>query len=257
MLLGPDPDLENYSTAVDTRSLSVASLSTPNQSTDTNSTTTYTILYYENPTGQVSALIRRFSPAYGVKWIDVTSQNSQSLPSDLRKDPAANLSYTLYESAPNDKFSPPFTTETGYYNDTFPDVQSTANFYSPLHDCILNTYYLRGVNDSGFLTPGYFDTGLVNITKPNQNNVAIRQSDIATFGEFSSYIWINGTQPVSDPDGPTPESSFPFRRLASVTSADGSTFLYHQINDTTFAEEHWDSSSGAWLTPDYITIPDS
>ena len=73
-----------------------------------------------------------------------------------------------------------------------------------------------------------------------------------------SYIWINGTQPVAGPDNPTPVTPFPFARLASVNPADeSSTFLYHQINDTTFAEEHWDSSSEAWLTPDYITITDS
>ena len=245
----PDTDLENYSTAVDTRSLSVASVSTANQSTDTNSTITYAILYYENPTGQVSALIQRFSPAYGVKWIDVTSQNSQSLPSDLRKYHNPPYSNTLYESVFNDTFSPPFTTRNGI-------SIKQALFYSPLHDCILNTIYIPSVNDSEFLTTPCFGNELPNTTEPSQKNVAIRQSDIAMFA--TNYIWINGTQPVAGPDGPTPVTPFPFARLASVYPADGSsTFLYHQINDTTFAEEHWDSSSEAWLTPDYITIPDS
>ena len=246
---GPDTDLENYSTAVDTRSLSVASVSATNQSTHINSTTTYAILYYENPTSQVSALIQRVSPAYSVKWIDVTGQKRQSLPSDLRKDPFSPLGNTLYESVFNDTFSPPFTTRNGNSN-------SQALFYSPLHDCILNTIYLPSVNDSRFLTEPIFGNELPNTTEPSQNNVAIRQSDIAMFA--TSYIWINGTQPVAGPDSATPVTPFPFARLASAYPADGSsTFLYHQINDTTFAEEHWDSSSAAWLTPDFITIPDS
>lgn len=249
----PDTDLENYSTAVDTRSLSVATVSTFDQLIDTNSTTTnLVILYYENPTGKVSALIQRFSPndsVNTVKWIDVTSQNSQSLPSDLRKDPDPSLSNTLYESLFNDTFSPPFTTRNGT------DI-SQALFYSPLHDCILNTIYHPSVNDSGFSTTPCFGNEVPNTTEPSQNNFAIRQSDIAIFA--ASYIWINGTQPVVNPDAPTPVTSFPFARLASVSLADGlSTLLYHQINDTTFAEEHWDSSSAGWLTPDYITIPDS
>lgn len=193
--------------------------------------------------------MQRFSPAYGVKWIDVTSQNSQSLPSDLRKDPDPLLSNTLYESVFNDTFSAPFTTPKG-------DSLSRALFYSPLHDCILETTYLPGVNDSVFSTATWDSIELPNTTKPCQNNVGIRQSDIAMFAD--SYIWINGTQPVANADGPTPVTPFPFARLASAYPADdGSTFLYHQINDTTFAEEHWDSSSEAWLTPDYITIPDS
>lgn len=211
-----------------------------------NSNITNTILYYENPTGQVSALIQRFSPTYGVKWIDVTSQNSQSLPSDLRKNRDPSISNTLYESVFNDTFSPPFTTRNG-------NPFSRALFYSPLNDCIFDTVYAPSVNDSGFLTTSCLDD---ESTEPSQNNVAIRQSDIAMFA--TSYIWINGTQPVAGPDSPTPVTPFPFARLASVYPADGSsTFLYHQINDTTFAEEHWDSSSEAWLTPDYITIPDS
>lgn len=39
-----------------------------------------------------------------------------------------------------------------------------------------------------------------------------------------------------------PNNLFPFPRLASVTLPDQSaTFIYHQINGTTFAEEQWDN----------------
>ena len=88
-------------------------------------------------------------------------------------------------------------------------------------------------------------------------NTSIQQSDIAMFG--SSYaIWINGTQPALINADQTPNNSFPFSRLASVTLADQSaTFLYHQINGTTFAEEQWDASENAWIPSVYISVSDS
>ena len=91
----------------------------------------------------------------------------------------------------------------------------------------------------------------------------IRRSDIAII-RAGVFIWINGTQPVmglpgNDPfiDGPEvpPNSSFPFTRLACATTSDQSTtFLYHQINGTTIAEEQWDSISSTWLAPEYLTF---
>lgn len=95
------------------------------------------------------------------------------------------------------------------------------------------------------------------------NNSSIHQSDIALFGT-SSAIWINGTQPqpaLINPDNTAitlPDIEFPFARLASVTLADQSaTFLYHQINGTTFAEEQWDNIMNAWLPSVYIIVSDS
>ena len=92
---------------------------------------------------------------------------------------------------------------------------------------------------------------------PNQNYNQIQQSDVALFGS-GNFIWINGTQPVTDSEGTTPNISFPFTRLASVNTVDQSmTFLYHQINGTTFAEEQWDNSESIWLPSQYITVSDS
>ena len=95
-----------------------------------------------------------------------------------------------------------------------------------------------------------------------QNNSAIRQSDLATFGSSNFAMWINGTQPTffdSDSSETTlPDNAFPFTRLASVTVADlSTTFLYHQINSTTIAEEQWDDSLNVWLPSVYITVSDS
>ena len=78
---------------------------------------------------------------------------------------------------------------------------------------------------------------------------------------FDSALWINRTQPaiLSPPDyyslGITaPDKAFPFARLASVASADNSaTYLYLQINGTTFAEK-WSVSLNAWEPAVYITI---
>lgn len=88
---------------------------------------------------------------------------------------------------------------------------------------------------------------------------SVHQSDVALFGRFGA-IWINGTQPkIEHVIGfPTPDSTFPFTRLAGVTLADYSfAFLYHQINGTTFAEEQWDEEAGEWGVPQYITVSDS
>ena len=104
---------------------------------------------------------------------------------------------------------------------------------------------------------------LGNIT-PSREYTPINQSDIAIFGSSDiGGIWINGTQPVpiltaGFNAATVPDNKFPFKRLASVTSTDNSaSYLYHQINGTTFAEEQWDDALQAWLSPEYITVSDS
>lgn len=96
-----------------------------------------------------------------------------------------------------------------------------------------------------------------------QDYNSIHQSDIALFGEAYS-IWINHTRPVVvvQPDyvpplviPKPPDNAFPFARLASITLADESySYLYHQINGTTFAEEQWDGILQAWTATEYIPI---
>ncbi len=91
-----------------------------------------------------------------------------------------------------------------------------------------------------------------------QDYSSINQSDIALFGAFA--IWINRTQPVivtfdKDQNTTPPDSAFPYTRLASITLSDLSfTYLYHQINGTTFAEEQWDDLAQAWTATEYINI---
>ena len=91
---------------------------------------------------------------------------------------------------------------------------------------------------------------------PNQRYSPIQQSDLVAFDQLNM-IWVNGTQLMTFGVAPQ-NTSFPFTRLASVNSADQSTsFLYHQINHTTLAEEQWDKSEQMWLPTQYITVSDS
>ena len=77
------------------------------------------------------------------------------------------------------------------------------------------------------------------------------------FGE-EAVIWINGTNPIilqGFGSPPLPDNVFPFARLAWTTSADNSfTYLYHQINGTTLAEEQWSQSLSSWTATEYIPI---
>ena len=88
----------------------------------------------------------------------------------------------------------------------------------------------------------------------------MHHSDIATFGS-AYFIWINGTQPVAGvtedaiPVAAAPNSWFPFARLASATSQP-MTYLYHQINGTTLAEEQWNDKEFTWGVTEYINVPD-
>ena len=103
---------------------------------------------------------------------------------------------------------------------------------------------------------------MLGSTPAAEDYSSIHQSDIAAFGSAHG-IWINGTQPVLIETRDyekvmLPSNEFPFTRLASATSADQSTtYLYHQMNGTTFAEEVWDDALENWLNPEYITVSNS
>ena len=93
----------------------------------------------------------------------------------------------------------------------------------------------------------------------------IEKSDlvIIDYGIRPFALWINGTKPsvlsytgyieVDD----APNVSFPFTRLASITSPEQNTsYLYHQIDGTTLAEERYEYSLGQWLSTN-ITVPNA
>ena len=93
-----------------------------------------------------------------------------------------------------------------------------------------------------------------------QDYSSIYHSDIAVFGRGYT-IWINHTDlAVVAPDEfelpKSPDNVFTFARLASITLVNESysSYLYHQINGTTFAEEQWDGILEAWTATEYIPI---
>ena len=118
----PDPLFGNWTTAANTRSLSFCLL---------NGTTLNgnpALLFYENPTGKISALLQHNNGTGYSDWIDITSQGSRSLPEAFHHgfDRNSGLSPTLYEAGTDATFSTPFTcTEEGPTN----SVQLA--FYSP------------------------------------------------------------------------------------------------------------------------------
>ena len=97
--------MTKYSTALNTRSLSVASTGTTSPLNASVNSTNLALLYYENPSGNVSALLQQ-----GDRWVDITSQYSKSLPPEFRNSASLKTQggYTLYESGNFGTLNTPF-----------------------------------------------------------------------------------------------------------------------------------------------------
>ena len=93
----------------------------------------------------------------------------------------------------------------------------------------------------------------------------IEESDLAIidYGYGSFAVWINGTKPsllgynyISD-ENFGPNVAFPYKRLAVIPSPEQNTsYLYHQIDEATLAEERYDYSLNRWLSTN-ITVPNA
>ncbi len=137
----------NFSTAVTTRSLSVVGtvISPPsNWEIVESDSLVRSLLYYEDPTRRISVLShqtvgneknRTLKESPTAEWVNLTSQESKSLPDEFRNTPASTAgtnSKTLYESlGANTTLRAPFTCETNWtlpYDDNF---TVEAIFYSP------------------------------------------------------------------------------------------------------------------------------
>ena len=192
-----DPTFGKYSTAVNTRSLSISLFPDANNSSDValskNSTTNVALLYLENPEGKISALLHRHltivnaDPAAGSfwqeQWINITSQESKALANEFRNAPGFNysntlyhtygdnstttFSHTLYEADPIAVYSTPFFSAPGFFAR---DVG--AMFYSPFSlplnalsppagDSFFFTGYTVNLND-----PGNFSLTGIHYTAP-------------------------------------------------------------------------------------------
>ena len=143
------------------------------------------LLYYEIPNGIVSALLQRWnSTVYpnGIfefsnpQWVDITSQDSKSLPDEFRSIPtntSSDILYSnaLYESDTNATFSTPFT--SGGANNISGSLMKAIS-YSPSNDspigeafvsggAIVYTGYMVGPNGSGKFNQGmYCDPSIPN-----------------------------------------------------------------------------------------------
>ncbi|KAM0800260.1 hypothetical protein BDR22DRAFT_256058 [Usnea florida] len=233
----------NFSTAANTRSLSVCG---------TNETSEI-LIYCEDPTGNVSAI----SQPWTEYWINATSQESNSL-WEFRNNPALisdGYSKTLYESLrTNTTLGAPFACGASWTGTSIGAVFYSPIFHSSEPQNLFTTieYIIGPKNSPVDDSPGNFsDMPYIRGLRPVQDSSSITQSDIALFGRDYA-LWINQTRPTildSDPSVLLPNNTFPFSRLASTTSPDFAyTYLYHQINGTTFAEEQWDSSMQTWTT---------
>ena len=147
----PVSKYKNYSTAVDTRSLSVTS--SPSGSDD--NTTTVSLIYYENATRSVSALLssqRLFDEdPFNISWIDITSQEVK-FPGKVYTVENLNSSI-VYGSPPNFTFNYPFNSAPP---STAPSQHISELFlYSPINASV------RESNNpvSGVLVVSEYDIG--------------------------------------------------------------------------------------------------
>ena len=72
-------------------------------------------------------------------------------------------------------------------------------------------------------------------------------------------LWVNRTElQLSNwvfATSTLPSSLFPYSRMTTINPINSSVlYLYHQVNDTTFAEDTWDISTGGWASSN-ISIP--
>lgn len=117
------------------------------------------LLYYENPTGKVSALSQEVvqiavigDDSMNTEWVDITSQEGKSLPDYYRNTPgstAGGYSKTLDESLDSNNYtlSAPFTCGTNLSNGFAIDaIFSSAN---DLYSIIQSNAYTTGPGGAG------------------------------------------------------------------------------------------------------------
>ena len=148
-----DINFGNWSTAVDTRSLSFCGL--PEIGTTNNATRNLALLFYENSTKHVSALLQRVQKNSSlIQWVDITSQESRSLPDEFRNVPD-HASTTLYESDTQSTFNAPFVSAAKFFGGA-----ATALFYSPRAG--VAGLGVEAIDyDTGTSGPGTFSSGMI------------------------------------------------------------------------------------------------
>lgn len=125
---------------------------------DTKNPRYLSLLYYENPTGNVSLLLKRQTspePA-SAPWFDITSQKSQSLAAEFRNslnDP--DIGHTMYEADANTIYSAPFTSKINFtVSDVGENSAITAVLYAPRNASIVDLTYFIGPSRRGNFSGG-------------------------------------------------------------------------------------------------------
>ena len=141
----------DWRTTVNTRSLSYCLLNATAHSS--NSTLGIAVLFYQDETGNMSALLQRdlgSGNGGGTEWIDYTRSGSSPLPDAFRITPSNDLhssSPTLYESNTNVKVTTPFSCTKNIGQTLVKLLYYSPNPTSPLN-CV--------AYQSGFTTGMYF-----------------------------------------------------------------------------------------------------
>ena len=213
-------------------------------------------------------------PGLGLYWLDI-SRKDDSIPRsdfspvyfDVRN---SRVSSTLHGSLPGVKLRAPFISgpsdglglgvdlvvcNGGNDGDSF-----KKRDVSLCNNVTYITYHSWANASRGFFN----DSDQHDLAESNSyNHPSTRSFDFAFInsGEGTFPVWVNGTNvyPIEyhSSNNLVPQVSFPFARLASINMPENSSsYLYHQINETTLAEEQWESTMLEWNTT-YIPVPSS
>ena len=273
-MVGGDISLD-YTTDPDTRQLSITSIA----GTNVTQGPTQSLLLYEDSSGNVATLlqVQEPEPGQGSYWLDVSRKDDSIPRSDFSPvyfdGPYGPVSSTLHESVPGANLRAPFVSwpSTYLYESgaeaglILCDISNDGNFTNKREFSLCNSVIHITYQSWANASRGFFTRTSEQYDFAESNSLiypSIRSFDFAYLNtdEATMAVWVNGTNvyPISVDEEYSgkvvPQVSFPFTRLASINLPGKSCYLYHQINDTTLAEEQYDFSLHEWLTTD-ITVP--
>ncbi|MCJ1384309.1 hypothetical protein MMC17_007425 [Xylographa soralifera] len=234
-------------------------------------------LLYENTDGNPTWLVGSYATSntssdnysdFYWNWIDLTGKlalfvSSSTQPETIISGPQSmGTDFPLYPGV-NDSS---FLANADLLYDiciTFAVILAPSNSYPTNTSRIMGHCY----NDTSFDYAITFSLGLPFSASPYSTMDFTQGYITNTSSSLNSFLfYVNGTKLESSPlqpatsEGPPispPLSPFPFTRLANTVGLTADTsqviYLYHQINETTIAEDQWDIVNGKW-TSNSITV---
>ena len=213
-----------------------------------NLTGLYLQVFYENQQGNLTSLSGALrDSAWQWDFNDTSSDMYNAWPSIQFAAPFSCLIYDDYEA-----INPNVTIWLLSFRDASVRT-SSLDSNAPAY----GLFY--AINQS----PGnLISQGNQNISEPITDR-SILASDIVTVPHLTKrltfWVWdsslasLEGYDTISQP---LPYNYFPFTRLATAPAINSSTtrFLYHQLDNVTFAEEQWNADGNYWMDAVNITI---